>query len=262
MCPTPVRSQHLICIQPLTLHHHSCLKMLQAKTWNWFVSKINYDLLIGKYLYTIHRMTYGWYVLHLLQQTISDLVFCTFNWSYMTFRTPTPTLISNQISNSAFWLLMIAQMNASWLEPLPSSYVNAFSVPACVCFLLLPCFHIITTQIPKQGQAPPLDFRGFFSLLLPALCPTLLEAEQKYGNKFVQSRSKFLAARPFFCISFIFRSIFSSRSAYPNLISFIMVALSIYFFFINLFDNFTSWFAFIWWKSVVTLSIKRIGGFP
>ena len=143
-------------------------------------------------------MTYGWYVIHLLQQTISDLVFCTFNGSYVTFRTPTPALISNQISNSAFWLLMIAQMNASWLEPLPSSYVNAFSVPECVRFLLRPCFHIITTQIPKQEHGTPLDFRGFSSLLLSALCPALLEAEQKYGNKFVPTRSKFLAARPFF----------------------------------------------------------------
>ena len=145
----------------------------------------------------MYKITYVWYVLHLLQQTISDLVFCTFNGSYVTFRTPTPALISNQISNSAFWLLMIAQMNASWLEPLPSSYVNAFSVPECVCFLLLPCFHIITTQIPKQEQATPLDFRGFSSLLLSALCPALLEAEQKYGNKFVPTRSKFLTARPF-----------------------------------------------------------------
>ena len=159
MCPTPVRSQHLICIQPLTLHHHSCLKMLQAKTWNWFVSKINYDLLIGKYLYTIHRMTYGWYVLHLLQQTISDLVFCTFNWSYMTFRTPTPTLISNQISNSAFWLLMIAQMNASWLEPLPSSYVNAFSVPACACVLPAPA--LFSYNYNANPQTGPPTSAGF-----------------------------------------------------------------------------------------------------
>ena len=135
------------------------LKLICFKDKLWFLDR--------KISVTIHRMTYGWYVLHLLQQTISDLVFCTFNWSNVTFRTPTPTLISNQISNSAFWLLMIAQMNASWLEPLPSSYVNAFSVPACACFLLLPCFHIITTQIPKQGQPPPLDFSlCFFQLFV------------------------------------------------------------------------------------------------